>query len=219
MFFTVKEEDESVSKDTKIDITSIIKDVENCIKVGLDEKLNNFFCDYERYEKTHNEVLNLTIVKNLKNHNNALQETILNIASTRTTLHGVIPKNESEVEINSLKKQVYFLKEEVDFLRDELNKYISTLCNSEDALLVPSAEINLEIKEKLYDCNSTCNGVDSITNICMDINNAEENIVLTETKKHEEQLEEEYKECGDESDGGYNTVDDETEEDAEEDAE
>ena len=93
MFFTVKEEDESVSKDTKIDITSIIKDVENCIKVGLDEKLNNFFCDYERYEKTHNEVLNLTIVKNLKNHNNALQETILNIASTHTNLHGVIPKN------------------------------------------------------------------------------------------------------------------------------
>ena len=66
MSFKVKEdEDNGVSKDTKIDITSIIKDVENCIKVGLDEKLNNFFCDYERYEKTHNEVLNLTVVKNL----------------------------------------------------------------------------------------------------------------------------------------------------------
>jgi HSP90 family molecular chaperone len=68
MFCSVKEEDESISKYSNIDITSIIKNVETCIKTGLDEKLQDFFSEYERFEKTHNEVLNLTIVRNLKNH-------------------------------------------------------------------------------------------------------------------------------------------------------
>jgi len=59
-------------KNSKIDISPILKDVENCIKSGLGDKLQSFFYDFETYEKTHNEVLNLTVVKNLVNHNNLL---------------------------------------------------------------------------------------------------------------------------------------------------
>ena len=52
-----------------VDLTSILKDVENCIRSGLSNKLDTFFYEYDKYKKTHDEVLNLSIVKELLKFN------------------------------------------------------------------------------------------------------------------------------------------------------
>ena len=48
-----------------IDVKDILKDVEVCLTQGLERKISSFFDDYTMFQKTHNEVLNLSIVKKI----------------------------------------------------------------------------------------------------------------------------------------------------------
>jgi len=79
------------NKNKNIDISTILKDVECCIKSGLDDKLRLFFYKFETYEQMHNEVLNLTVVKNLVNNN-------MNVNST-------VQKRKETILMKKLKKQ------------------------------------------------------------------------------------------------------------------
>ena len=105
-------------KNNKIDISPILKDVEKCIQTGLDNKLQSLFCEFETYEKTHNEVLNLTVVKNLVNHNNVL---------TRIVTSGVCKKEvnceeaSGAVDNVSISSEINVLKQEILQLKEELN--------------------------------------------------------------------------------------------------
>ena len=102
-------------KNSKIDISPILKDVENCIKSGLGDKLQSFFYDFETYEKTHNEVLNLTVVKNLVNHNNLLVRVV-----NKSVCKSDIKCEEEDFSTNS---ELYLLKQEILYLKRELSKY------------------------------------------------------------------------------------------------
>ena len=94
-------------KNENIDLTSILKDVENCIRTGLSNKLDAFFYEYDKYKKTHEEVLNLSIVKELLKN------------SSYTPSHSsqdTKPKLDPELEMIVLRSQVMHL-------RGEFNKY------------------------------------------------------------------------------------------------
>ena len=121
-------------KNSKIDISPILKDVENCIKSGLDDKLQSFFYDFETYEKTHNEVLNLTVVKNLVNHNNLLVRVV-----NKSVCKSDIKCEEDDFSTDS---ELYLLKQEILYLKRELSKYQKIENDNE------LSSINLEIKEK-----------------------------------------------------------------------
>ena len=114
----------------RVDLTSILKDVENCIKSGLSNKLDTFFYEYDKYKKTHEEVLNLSIVKELLKNGSYVSEDIK-------------PKMDPEYELIVLRNQVIFL-------RAEVNKYqaqVKTQARA-DADAEAHTQINLEIKEK-----------------------------------------------------------------------
>ena len=108
------------SKNSKIDITPILKQVEQCIKSGLDDKLQSFFYEFETYENTHNEVFNLTVVKNLVRHNQVLTRVI----SKSVCKKEVDCEEEFDNEDNfSKNSELLLLKQEILYLKDELNKY------------------------------------------------------------------------------------------------
>jgi len=90
-----------------VDLTSIIKDVENCIRSGLSNKLGTFFYEYDKYKKTHEEVLNLSIIKELLKRGSSV---------TPNVSEGTKPKLNPELEMIVLRNQVIFL-------RGEVNKY------------------------------------------------------------------------------------------------
>ena len=54
-----------MSKTHNIDVKDILKDVEVCLTQGLERKISSFFDDYTMFQRTHNEVLNLSIVKKM----------------------------------------------------------------------------------------------------------------------------------------------------------
>ena len=123
-----------------VDLTSILKDVENCIRSGLSNKLDTFFYEYDKYKKTHEEVLNLSIVRELLKRGSSV---------TSNVSEGTKPKLDPELEMIVLRNQVIFL-------RGEVNKYK----NQAEALVLAqapeqapdheleSSQLNLEIKEK-----------------------------------------------------------------------
>ena len=126
------------SKNSKIDISPILKDVERCIKSGLDDRLQSFFYEFETYENTHNEVFNLTVVKNLVRHNNVLTRVINKSVCKRT----YDDDEESGTEYDfSKKSELNILKQEVVYLRQELTKYKKLQNELEDS------SIKLEIKD------------------------------------------------------------------------
>ena len=141
-------------KNSKIDITPILKQVEQCIKSGLDDKLQSFFYEFETYENTHNEVFNLTVVKNLVRHNNLLSRVISKNVCKRVEEGG---DNEDDVEESgsendfSKNSELNILKKEIVYLRQELSKY-KKLHNE-----LKDSSINLEIKEKKCNCLCKCN--------------------------------------------------------------
>ena len=134
-------------KNSKIDISPILKDVENCIKSGLGDKLQSFFYDFETYEKTHNEVLNLTVVKNLVNHNNLLVRVV-----NKSVCKSDIKCEEEDFSTNS---ELYLLKQEILYLKRELSKY--------QKIENEISSINLEIKEKKCNCICSCNKSEDIS--------------------------------------------------------
>ena len=100
-----------------IDISHILKDVELCIKSGLEDKLRLFFYKFETYEQMHNEVLNLTIVKNLVNNNAVLNHVINDMKYTNNH------QNDDTFHDSSAESEIIVLIRENDYLREELNKY------------------------------------------------------------------------------------------------
>ena len=126
--YTIKKEniynDEEDCKQTQthtshknIDISHILKDVELCIKSGLEDKLRLFFYKFETYEQMHNEVLNLTIVKNLVNNNAVLNRVINDMKYTNNH------QNDDTFHDSSAESEIIVLIRENDYLREELNKY------------------------------------------------------------------------------------------------
>ena len=84
-------------KNKNIDLTSILKDVENCIRTGLSNKLDAFFYEYYKYKKTHEEVLNLSIVKELLKNNSY---------TPMCAYEDTKPKLDPELEMIVLRNQV-----------------------------------------------------------------------------------------------------------------
>ena len=162
-------------KNTKIDISPILKDVEHCIKSGLEHKLCSFFYDFDTYKTTHDEVLNLTVVKNLTNSNAALHRTISSMVVKHNRNADTYHDSKSNEEL-----EVIVLKRENNYLREELNKY------QQKNNVLDSDPINLEIKEKKCNCVCKCNNdisdnVDIINQILMGQN--VKNVILKESTK------------------------------------
>ena len=141
-------------KHNKIDISPILKDVEECIKSGLNDKLQSFFYEFETYENTHNEVFNLTVVKNLVRHNQVLTRVISKSVCKKEVEREEESDNEEDFSKNS---ELLRLKQEVVYLKSELNRYRKI--NSEHE----SSSINLEIKEKKCNCICNCNKNEDIS--------------------------------------------------------
>ena len=164
-------------KHNKIDISPILKDVEQCIKSGLDDKLQSFFYEFETYENTHNEVFNLTVVKNLVRHNQVLTRVI----SKSVCKKEVDCEEEFDNEYNfSKNSELLRLKQEVVYLKSELNRYRKI--NSEHE----SSSINLEIKEKKCNCVCNCNKSEDISIVNkMLLGQNVKNIILKEKQNNE----------------------------------
>jgi hypothetical protein len=129
-------------KNEKIDVTSILKDVETCIKTGLSNKLGTFFYEYDKYKKTHEEVLNLSIVKEL-------------LKSGSYASEDVKPKMNPEHELIVLRNQVIFLRSEVNKYKSRVEAQVQAqvpihteVQEQEQEQEQGSSQINLEIKEK-----------------------------------------------------------------------
>jgi hypothetical protein len=123
-------------KNEKIDVTSILKDVETCIKTGLSNKLGTFFYEYDKYKKTHEEVLNLSIVKEL-------------LKSGSYASEDVKPKMDPEHELIVLRNQVIFLRSEVNKYKSRVEAQVPIHTEvQEQEQEQGSSQINLEIKEK-----------------------------------------------------------------------
>ena len=169
------------SKNSKIDITPILKQVEQCIKSGLDDKLQSFFYEFETYENTHNEVFNLTIVKNLVRHNNLLSRVISkNVCKHEEEKGDDVEESGSENDF-SKNSELNILKKEIVYLRQELSKYKKLQNELEDS------SINLEIKEKKCNCVCKCNKSEDNISIVNEILLGQniKNIILQENKKDE----------------------------------
>ena len=171
-------------KNSRIDISPILKDVENCIKSGLDDKLQSFFYDFETYEKTHNEVLNLTVVKKLVDHNNLLVRVV-----NKSVCKNDFERDEDVLSTNS---ELYLLKQEILYLKRELSKYQKIENENE------SSSINLEIKEKKCNRVCSCNKSEDISIVNkMLLGQSVKNIILQESKNHDDVGKEEEEEQSD----------------------
>jgi len=119
-----------------VDLTSILKDVENCIRSGLSNKLDTFFYEYDRYKKTHEEVLNLSIVRELLKRGSSVSE-------------GTKPKLDPELEMIVLRNQVIFLRGEVNKYKNQAEALVLAQAQAPELEAEPeSSQLNLEIKEK-----------------------------------------------------------------------
>ena len=125
-------------KNENIDLTSILKDVENCIRSGLSNKLDTFFYEYDKYKKTHDEVLNLSIVKEL----------LKNSSSTPShSSEDTKPKLDPELEMIVLRNQIIYLRTELDKYKNNLEDQSQR--QTKIVTINPEySHINLEVKEE-----------------------------------------------------------------------
>jgi hypothetical protein len=125
-------------KNENIDLTCILKDVENCIRSGLSNKLDTFFYEYDKYKKTHEEVLNLSIVKELLKN------------SSYTPSHSsqdTKPKLDPELEMIVLRSQVMHLRGEVNKYKSQVEEQSQR--QTKIVTIKPEySHINLEVKEE-----------------------------------------------------------------------
>ena len=125
-----------------VDLTSILKDVENCIRSGLSNKLDTFFYEYDKYKKTHEEVLNLSIVRELLKRGSSV---------TSNVSEGTKPKLDPELEMIVLRNQVIFLRGEVNKYKNQAEALVLAQAPEQAPQLESeqeSSQLNLEIKEK-----------------------------------------------------------------------
>ena len=125
-----------------VDLTSILKDVENCIRSGLSNKLDTFFYEYDKYKKTHEEVLNLSIVRDLLKRGSSV---ISNVSE------GTKPKLDPDLEMIVLRNQVIFLRGEVNKYKNQAEALVLAQAPEQAPELeseLESSQLNLEIKEK-----------------------------------------------------------------------
>ena len=104
-----------MSKTHNIDVKDILKDVEVCLTHGLERKISSFFDDYTMFQQTHNEVLNLSIVKKMLHVNSSECKHRKHTEDTEDTEHykrsetmyhdSVVSLYETEIE--TLKKENY----------------------------------------------------------------------------------------------------------------
>ena len=96
-----------------IDVKDILKDVEVCLTQGLERKFSSFFDDYTMFQKTHNEVLNLSIVKKMLHVNNSECKHAHSEQHKRSEImynESIISRYETEIE--NLKNENKNLSEE-----------------------------------------------------------------------------------------------------------
>jgi hypothetical protein len=213
-----------MSKTHNIDVKDILKDVEVCLTQGLERKISSFFDDYTMFQKTHNEVLNLSIVKKMLLVNGSeckhdyTEHTQHNKRSETMYHESILSRYETEIEN---------LKNENTHLTIELEKYKKYLdfcthkdededkdenegCEQEEELLFQS--INLEITEKHNEMKDTDTDADSNSILQIQIENNIKNIVLNNANKDDVEEEEEE----DESDTEEEEEEEEDESDIEE---
>ena len=198
---------------TDIDVKDILKDVEVCLKQGLQNKLNSFFDDYDMFQRTHNEVLNLSIVKKILQTNTSECERIFHdsIASRyETEIEALRNENKNlSIELERYRKYLdFYIREEEEEGYDE----------REGDHEIPLQSINLEITEKHSEVKDTDTDNNSILQIQIEKNI--KNIVLNSVSKDIVEEEEEEEEAEDDTEEEDDTdTEEETEEDTEEDTE
>ena len=200
---------------TDIDVKDILKDVEVCLKQGLQNKLTSFFDDYDMFQRTHNEVLNLSIVKKILQTNTSECERIF---------HDSIASR-YETEIEALRNENKNLSIELERYRKNLDFYIRKeeeegYDEREGDHEIPSQSINLEITEKHSEVKEKDTDNNSILQIQIEKNI--KNIVLKSENKdiiEEEVTEEEDTEEEDTEEEDTEEEDTEEEDTEEEDTE
>jgi hypothetical protein len=201
------------------DVKDILKDVEVCLKQGLERKIGSFFDDYTMFQQTHNEVLNLSIVKKMLHVNSSEcehrehNEHAEHYKRSETMYHdSVVSLYETEIE--TLKKENYHLSVELERYKKYLDFCVHKDQDEEQEELL-SQPINLEITEKHSELRD--NDTDNSSILQIQIEKNIKNIVLNSANKdiveeEEEDTEEEYTEEEEEED----TEEEEEEEEEEE---
>jgi len=173
------------SEKHNIDIKDILKDVEVCLKQGLERKISSFFDDYTMFQRTHNEVLNLSIVKKMLHVNGGECNHDHNehYKRSETMYHDEYIISRYETEIETLKTENKNLSLELEKYKKYLdfNNHYHHHDNDhnddddeEEELL--SQPINLEITEKHIETKDTDADSNSILEIQIEKNI--KNIVL-----------------------------------------
>ena len=123
------------SEKHNIDIKDILKDVEVCLKQGLERKISSFFDDYTMFQRTHNEVLNLSIVKKMLhvNGDECNHDHNEHYKRSETMYHDEYIISRYETEIETLKTENKNLSLELEKYKKYLtNRYIeSILCKNQ----------------------------------------------------------------------------------------
>jgi len=205
-----------------IDVKDILKDVEVCLKQGLECKISSFFDDYTMFQQTHNEVLNLSIVKKMLHINSSECKHTYDERGKRseTMYHeSILLRYETEIET---------LKNENKNLSVELERYKKCLefCNDnnedgdeeykgeeEEEGELLSQPINLEITEKYSEVQDK--DADSNSILELQIEKNIKNIVLNSANKDNVEEEEDDEEDDTEEEEEEDDTEDEAEDEAE----
>ena len=172
-----------MSKPHNIDVKDILKDVEICLKQGLERKISSFFEDYSMFQRTHNEVLNLSIVKKMLHVNSSecnkqdhTEHTEHNKRSEIMYHESIVSRYETELET---------LKNENKNLSLELERYKKYLdfCKNDNNEEEPSQPINLEITEKHNEEQDKDKNTDNNSILQIQIEKNIKNIVLNSANK------------------------------------
>lgn len=156
-----------MSKPHNIDVKDILKDVELCLKQGLERKISSFFDEYTMFQQTHNEVLNLSIVKKMLHVNDSeCKHKNVEYGKRSEAMYHESVVSQYETEIETLKNQNKNLSIELEKYKKYLDYYINNggygdgdgdneSEYEEEELL--SQPINLEITEKYSEVQDSDN--------------------------------------------------------------
>ena len=203
-----------------IDIKDILKDVEVCLKQGLERKVSSFFDDYTMFQRTHNEVLNLSIVKKMlhvngsecKHEYNDHNDHNEHYKRSETMYHeSIVSRYETELE--TLKNENKNLSIELEKYKKYLDFYNDN--DDEESDEEPFQPLNLEITEKYSDMEDK--NTDNNSSLQIQIENNIKNIVLNDADK--DMVDEEEKEEEEEEDDTEEEEEEDEKDDAEEEEE
>ena len=203
-----------------IDVKDILKDVEVCLKQGLERKVSSFFDDYTMFQRTHNEVLNLSIVKKMlhvngsecKHEYNDHNDHNEHYKRSETMYHeSIVSRYETELE--TLKNENKNLSIELEKYKKYLDFYNDN--DDEESDEEPFQPLNLEITEKYSDMEDK--NTDNNSSLQIQIENNIKNIVLNDADK--DMVDEEEKEEEEEEDDTEEEEEEDEKDDAEEEEE